>query len=231
MDLDSLKIEFQLNLANDSIQNMAWGQSGQRLLFTKAHHVMIFTMGADSAEHLPLPFDHYLSPIGWAPIKGYLAFLISYGNKLRQVFYDITTHEKIVLPTELSPAIKNFHWSFWGKNVAYCIPDSSLISVYQYQNRKLKPQGTFPLFVSLFRWMQSNTTLRNRIGDYALFKSDAALGLFYFDKKQWNWLPGLPAKNITGFSWASDGQNIFYILKGNGNNDQIIREQIIYAEK
>lgn len=230
-DLNSLKIQYQFDFKDTLITNIFWDPTEDRLLFLKNNQIQLFDVNTGSINCLNIPFNEHILMIRWGPSTKELAFLLPRGKNLKQGLYNLNTGRTIVLDKILPWEIKDYDWSYLGKYVAYTVPDSSKIYIYKYVNQSLVFTKRVNIYANLFRWMQNNTTFRQRIGDYALYKGDSTLGIFYFKPGNWDRLNYFQNQNIPDFSWASDGKHLFYIYQEDKNNFQIIREQIIYANE
>ena len=230
-DLNSLKVQQQFDFKNALITNIFWNPAKDRLLFLKDNQIQLFDVNTGSMDCLNIPLNKHILMIRWGESTKELTFLIPYGKKLKQGLYNLNTGKTIVLDKILPCEIKDYDWSFPGKYVAYTVPESSEIYIYKYANQSLILAKRINIYANLFRWMQNNTTFRQRIGDYALLKGDSTLGIFYFKSGNWNRLTYFHNQNILDFSWASDGTHLFYIYQKDKNNFQIIREQIIYVNE
>ncbi len=223
-------IDLQLEFENAKITNLSWDESGQKLLYLQDKQVQIFDLELHQSQSLNLPF-HYLPLVRWGPEKGWLSFIGKAQKIQKQYFFEVKTGRLKEFDIQLYSTIKDFSWTDKTKKVIYSIPQISRLFTYKYTGAELKYEKAYTLVADAVRWAPNNTDISQKIGEYAVFKAQPTLGVYFLKSNNLNWILHLESKKIVDFDWAPDGKSIYYVLKEENKAPVVMLEQILYLDE
>ena len=220
----------KISFGQDELSNLSWNESDDKLLLLKNAQVLVLNVKTLNSQQLSLPFE-YFPIVRWGPEKDWLAFIGKSAQSEKQYLYDLNNKQIKEFPLELNSSIQDFSWASKTKKVLYSIPDISRLFTYKYTGTSLKYEKAYTLVAEAVCWAPNNTAISKKIGEYAVFKSQPSLGIYFLKSNNLNWLLHLQSQNIKDFDWNADGKSIYYVFNDGNQPPQIILEQIIYIDE